>query len=87
VKQLEETLKNVSKEDVQDKLAPGQAHDVLDCAEYYAGYDPVFVMPPPAPLPQDPGTLAFQSSKAMMERLTKPQNKPASSRSIVLGIP
>lgn len=88
VKQLEETLKNVTKEDVQDKLAPGQAHDVLDCCEYYAGHDPVFVVPPPAPAPMDPGTVAYQSGRAMMERLTKPaQNKPAQGRSIVLGIP
>jgi len=88
VKQLEETLKNVSKEDVQDKLAPGQVHDVLDTAEYYAGHDPVFVTPPPAPIPMDPGTLAYQSGKTMMERLTKPaNNKPAQGRSIVLGIP
>ena len=86
VKQLEETLKNVSKEDVQDKLAPGQVHDVLDTMEYYAGSDPVFVSPPPAALPMDPGLQMFESSKKLMEMLTRPKSDKPQNKSIVLGI-
>jgi hypothetical protein len=86
IRQLETLVKNVSKEDVQDKLAPGQIHDVSDCLEYYAGFSPKYLAPPVNQIPKDPGLLMWEADqKFLTERFT--QKKPANSGQIVLGIP
>lgn len=86
IRQLETLVKAVTKEDVQDKLASGQTHDQVDTLEYYAGFDPKFLGPPPGYVPKDPGLLMWEADqKFLTERFT--QKKPASSDQIVLGIP
>tara|TARA_R110000868_G_scaffold192531_1_gene437076 strand:+ start:151 stop:426 length:276 start_codon:yes stop_codon:yes gene_type:complete len=86
VKQLEETLKKVSKEDVQDKLAEGQVHDSLDCAEYYAGFDPTFLTPPKSKGTKDAGTLLFESDKKTLEGIFQ-KNATTAKGPIILGLP
>lgn len=86
VKQLEETLKKVTKEDVMDKLAEGQVHDVLDTAEYYAGFDATYEAPPPNQAPTDPGQAMFDSDKKFLDGIFKQNNKGAKGP-IVLGVP
>lgn len=87
VQQLEETLRNVNKEDIQDKLAEGQVHDVLDCLEYWAGSDPIYVTPPITGA-DSPGMRMFEAEQAQWASLTG--NKKAQQQtkgSIILGIP
>jgi len=86
VRQLEETLKKVTKEDVQDKLAEGQQHDVLDTAEYYAGFEPTFLTPPPRQPPMDPGMAMFQSDQKTLTNIFR-QNKAPEKGPIILGLP
>ncbi len=86
VKQLQTVVKHVAKEDVQDKLATGQVHDVLDTAEYYAGFDPTFMAPPPGPAIVDPGQAMWDADKKFLEGIFK-QNKKTDKGPIVLGLP
>jgi len=85
-KQLETVLKKVSKEDIQDKLAEGQVHDVLDTLEYWAGFDPEFLAPPPSAGPIDPGRAAFDADQAYLKRFFK-QGEQKEKGPIVLGVP
>jgi hypothetical protein len=87
VKQLETTVKKVTKEDVQDKLAEGQIHDVLDTAEYYAGFEPTFLAPPPGPAITDPGQALFDSDKRFLDGIFKQNKAKSATGPIVLGIP
>lgn len=85
-RQLETVLKKVSKEDVQDKLAEGQVHDVLDTLEYWAGFDPEFLATPPTAGPVDPGRAAFDADQAYLARFFKQGDKKEKGP-IVLGVP
>lgn len=86
VHQLETVLKKVTKEDVQDRLAEGQVHDVLDTAEYWAGFDPEFLAPPASAGPVDPGRMAFEADQKFLEGIFR-QNKDSTKKGpIVLGI-
>ncbi len=89
VRQMEETLKAVTKDDVKDKLADGQVHDVLDCLEYWAGADPVFVVPPANETADSPGLRMFENDRHMWDSLVGLKNKDSDKKSstIVLGIP
>lgn len=86
VKQLETTVKAVTKEDVQDKLAPGQVHDVLDTCEYYAGFGPKFLAPPPNQIPKDPGLLMWEADQKFIQDRFR-RDKEDRKDKIVLGIP
>ena len=86
VKQLETTVKKVTKDDVQDKLAEGQIHDVLDCMEYAAGFDLTYLAPPRAPADVDPGFASWQADQKLMNDLFKTK-KSSNDKQIVLGIP
>jgi hypothetical protein len=86
VKQLQTVVKHVSKEDVQDKLAPGQVHDVLDTAEYYAGFSPEFLPPPPGPAVVDPGQARWEADQKFLDAIFR-QGKKTDKGPIVLGIP
>lgn len=86
VRQLESVLKGVTKEEVQERLAPGQVHDVLDTLEYWAGFDPVFVQPPPVAERIDPGRLSFEADQKFLQGIFgQNKNKPGRGP-IVLGI-
>jgi hypothetical protein len=87
VKQLETTVKQVAKEAVLDKLAPGQVHDVLDTCEYYAGFEPTFLSPPPGPAISDPGQAMFDSDKKFLDGIFKLNKKNDTRGPIVLGMP
>lgn len=87
VKQLEETLKGVAKDDVMDKLAQGQQHDMLDTAEYYAGFEPTFMTPPPSAPLTDPGFEQFNRDKKQLDMMFAKGKKKNSDHKIVLGIP
>lgn len=84
VRQLEETLKDVSKDDVKDKLAPGQIHDVLDVAEYWAGSDPRYITPLVSSSSPDFVDLAA-SDRSTFSQLTVGQNHSTKRSVIVLG--
>jgi hypothetical protein len=86
VKQLETTVKAVTKEDVQDKLAPGQIHDVLDTCEYYAGFNPKFMAPPVNQVPKDPGLLMWEADQKFIQDRFR-RDKEDRKDKIVLGIP
>lgn len=86
VKQLETIVKQVNREDVQDKLAPGQVHDQLDCLEYAAGFGLTFLHPPKQAAQYDPGQAMFDSDKKFLEGIFK-QNKKPDQGKIILGIP
>ena len=84
IRQLEETLKDVSKDDVKDMLAPGQIHDVLDVAEYWAGSDPVFIAPPAGPATPDFVDRAAEDKQAF-SRLTVGSRSDKTPDKILLG--
>jgi len=86
VKQLETVVKKVSKEDVQDKLAEGQIHDMVDTLEYAAGFDLTYIAPPRAPADVDPGFASWQADQKLMNDLFKTK-KSSNDKQIVLGIP
>lgn len=86
MKQMEEVVKKVAKEDVQDKLAEGQVHDQLDTLEYWAGFDPTFLTPPPPAPPVDPGKSMFESDKKYLDGIFAKNKKTANRDPIVLGI-
>lgn len=85
IKQLEEVVKKVSKEDVQDKLAEGQVHDCLDCIEYWAGFDPTFLTPPPQAPTGDPGRAVYEADMKYIDSIFA-KNKTSTQEPIVLGI-
>lgn len=87
VKQLETVVKQVAKEAVLDKLAPGQVHDVLDTAEYYAGFEPKFLAPPPGPAITDPGQMMFESDQKFLNGIFKQNKKQDAKGPIILGVP
>jgi hypothetical protein len=87
VKQLETVVKKVTKEDVQDKLAEGQIHDVLDCGEYYAGFDPTYLAPIPGQKPIDPGMAMYEADNKRMKDLFKTTLPDMHSKKIILGVP
>lgn len=86
-RQMEDVTKQINKDDVKDKLAEGQVHDVLDTAEYYAGFGPTFD-PPPITMerPKDEGMLIFESDQKFLAGIFK-QNKAKDDKRIVLGVP
>lgn len=86
VRQIESVTRNVSKEDIQDKLAPGQIHDAVDVLEYWAGNDPTFIIPPPQHDVDSPGLRMFNQDNQFWSNLTKakPQTQ---SKQIILGVP
>ena len=85
IRQLEETLKDVAKEDVKDAIAPGQVHDVLDVAEYWAGSDPVFVSPPAGPATPYFIDRAAEDKQAF-QQLTLGSRSDKTPDKIVLGL-
>jgi hypothetical protein len=85
VRQLEEVVKKVAKEDVKDALAEGQVHDQLDCLEYFAGFDPTFLTPPPPEQEDDPGKRVYEADKKFIEDIFA-KNKTPTRGAIVLGI-
>jgi hypothetical protein len=87
VKQLETVVKKVTKEDVQDKLAEGQVHDVLDTLEYYAGFDPTYLAPIPGQKPIDPGMAMYEADNKRMKDLFKTTLPDMHSKKIILGVP
>jgi len=42
IQQMKSVRKTIRRSEVQDKIADGQVHDVLDTLEYWAGSDPTF---------------------------------------------
>ena len=86
VKQLETVVKKVSKEDVQDKLAEGQVHDMLDTLEYAAGFDLTYLPPPPGQIATDPGLASWQADQKLMTEMFA-KGKKTNGQQIVLGIP
>jgi hypothetical protein len=88
VRQLEDTVKSVTKEDVMDKVAPGQIHDQMDCIEYWAGFDPRFEYPKKLSTgPVDPGQAMFDNDKKYLDGIFKQSKKADAKGPIVLGIP
>lgn len=86
VRQLETLVKAVSKEDVQDKLAPGQITDAVVCLEYYAGFNPKFLAPPANQIPKDPGLLMWEADQKFIQDRFR-RDKEERKDKIVLGIP
>jgi len=88
VRQLEDTVKSVTKEDVMDKVASGQIHDQMDCIEYWAGFDPRFEYPKKLSTgPVDPGQAMFDNDKKYLDGIFKQSKKADAKGPIVLGIP
>ena len=86
VRQLEDTVKSVTKEDVMDKVAPGQIHDQMDCLEYWAGFDPRFEYPRKQSAIVDPGQAMWDADRKFLDGIFK-QNKKTDKGPIVLGLP
>ena len=88
VRQLENNLREVTKEDVKDKRAGGQVQDVLDCVEYWAGSNPEFVVPPKGGNREDPGLRAWENeSKIWGSVITTPMGQHSKNKQIICGLP
>lgn len=84
-RQLEETVKAINKEEVKDKIADGQVHDVLDTLEYWAGNDPVYLAPP-AWVPVDSMSTIKDEDDRYWASVTTPKTSGPPNGAIVLGM-
>jgi hypothetical protein len=85
MRQLEQVTREVTKDEVKDKLASGQKHDVLDTLEYWAGSDPVYLVPDMSPALDSPGMRIFQAEqKYWADRATHRNNEKRGP--VILGL-
>jgi hypothetical protein len=87
VNQLGRLMKGVTKEDVLDKLAPGQVHDQTDCMEYYAAFNPGYVYPPAPEPAMDPVLRSYYHDQLLMDGLFGKGKADTSRQPIILGVP
>jgi hypothetical protein len=85
IRQLEQVRKSISREEVKDKLADGQVHDVLDTLEYWAGSDPRFNFPAQVVSHHSPGLQMFQDDVKFMADLRSPRSSHTRGK-IILGV-
>jgi hypothetical protein len=57
-----------------------------NCMEYYAGFEPTFLAPPPGPAALDPGQAMWDADRKFLDGIFK-QNKKTDKGPIVLGLP
>ena len=86
IRQIGRNMRNVSKDDVQDKQATGQVQDLLSCLEYFAGGRPEYRVPSkPAP-EETPGFRAFSGEQTRWDQLVIGRNKTPRNN-VVCGVP
>jgi hypothetical protein len=86
IRQIGRNMRNVSKDDVQDKQATGQVQDLLSCLEYFAGGRPEYRVPSkPAP-EETPGFRAFSGEQSRWDQLVIGRNKTPRNN-VVCGVP
>lgn len=84
IDQLKSIRKMLRRDEVQDKIAEGQVHDVLDTLEYWAGSDPTFRVVSPESR-NSPGLRMFEQEGIFWQNLSG-NNSPA-KQMIMLGAP
>ncbi len=89
IRQLSNNVRKVSKEDIQDKPAPGQKQDLMVCLEYWASLDPSYVAPPAGgTILESPAYLRAVGEADWFNSLTsRPQQQKGSNPKVICGIP
>jgi hypothetical protein len=87
VRQLTRTMRAVHKDDVKERLADGQIHDVLDCGEYWAGSHPVYQPHPVAAQAGDPWVAAFERETKYFDGLAASRKRGRIRTGVLLGAP
>lgn len=84
LEQLKSIRKTIRRDEVQDKIAEGQVHDVLDTLEYWAGSDPTFRLINPGAR-DSPGLRMFEEDARFWQGLSGVRS--TDRQMITLGAP
>jgi len=85
IRQIGRNMRQITKDDVQDKKATGQVQDLLDTLEYYAGSRPEYKIPRTMAPPETPSYKSFLGEQERWMQLTGGSQQ--AKQSVVCGAP